>query len=162
MKKAPCPVPIEQQPMYEYNNLKKSIFFFWTTENLASYLKKITSFICSTYLIVGFLLRINLSLETNVIQHAIFISLIVDIIAILLFLRIYLGWSYIYTRLKNATVSYEESGWYDGQIWIKTPEVLIKDTLTADYILFPIIKRIKNTLYILVIYFISVLLHLSI
>lgn len=162
MKKAPCPVPIEQQPMYEYNNLKKSIFFFWTTENLASYLKKITSLICSTYLIVGFLLSINLSLETNVIQHAIFISLIVDIIAILLFLRIYLGWSYIYTRLKKATVSYEESGWYDGQIWIKTPEVLIKDTLTADYILFPIIKRIKNTLYILVIYFISVLLHLSI
>ena len=30
-----CPIPIEQQPIYEYNNLKHSTFFFWTTEDLS-------------------------------------------------------------------------------------------------------------------------------
>ena len=29
----------------------------------------------------------------------------------------------------EATVPYEESGWYDGQIWIKPPEILLQDRL---------------------------------
>ena len=29
----------------------------------------------------------------------------------------------------EATVPYEESGWYDGQVWIKPPEILIQDRL---------------------------------
>ena len=33
----------------------------------------------------------------------------------------------------QATVAYEESGWYDGQIWVKTPEILIKDKLAGQY-----------------------------
>jgi hypothetical protein len=157
---SPCPVPIEQQPMYEYENLKKSIFFSWTTENLLSYLKTLVSLITLTYAIVGTFVIISdgISFELNSLQSAIFVSLIVDILIILLFVRISLGWEYIYKRLKNATVSYEESGWYDGQMWIKSPDVLIKDKLTADYVLFPIIKRIKTTLNILVTYLSFVLL----
>lgn len=149
-----CPVPIEQQPMYEYENLKKSIFFSWTTENLVSYLKTLINLIGLTYAIVGIFVFIStgISFEPQSLKSAIFVSLIVDIIIILLFIRIWLGWEYIYKRLKNATVSYEESGWYDGQIWIKSPDILIKDRLTADYVLFPIIKRIKMTLNILVTY----------
>jgi len=66
----------------------------------------------------------------------------------LIFLRVYLGWIYVYERLVKATISYEESGWYDGQIWIKTPEVLIQDKLLATYELLPTINRIKNSLII--------------
>jgi hypothetical protein len=46
----------------------------------------------------------------------------------------------------QATVAYEESGWYDGQIWVKTPEVLIKDKLAGQYQVKPILNKIKNTL----------------
>lgn len=28
-------------------------------------------------------------------------------------------------RLLSAVVAYEESGWYDGQLWVKPPEVRI-------------------------------------
>jgi hypothetical protein len=31
-------------------------------------------------------------------------------------LRLYLGWAYIGNRLFSATVEYEETGWYDGQV----------------------------------------------
>ena len=47
----------------------------------------------------------------------------------------------------QATVAYEESGWYDGQIWVKTPEILIKDKLAAQYQVKPILDKIKNTLF---------------
>lgn len=33
------------------------------------------------------------------------------------------GWSYVGDRLLSAVVPYEESGWYDGQMWVKPPEV---------------------------------------
>jgi hypothetical protein len=147
-----CPVPKDQQPMHEYTNLKNSIFFFWTTEDLRSYLSKVVILILNC-MILGIFLSVNNIFETNLINHIVSISLIVDSCIILFLIRIYLGWDYIYNRLKNATVSYEESGWYDGQIWIKTPEMLIQDRLVADYILIPILKRIKITLTLLIVYF---------
>lgn len=33
------------------------------------------------------------------------------------------GWSYVGDRLLSAVIPYEESGWYDGQMWVKPPEV---------------------------------------
>ena len=27
----------------------------------------------------------------------------------------------------------EETGWYDGQVWVKTPELLARDRLLASY-----------------------------
>ena len=43
----------------------------------------------------------------------------------------------------NATVTYEESGWYDGQTWVKTNEVLIQDRLVGTYEVLPIIDRLR-------------------
>lgn len=31
--------------------------------------------------------------------------------------RMYLGWAYVGNRLLSATVEYEETGWYDGQVF---------------------------------------------
>jgi hypothetical protein len=51
----------------------------------------------------------------------------------------------------NATVSYEESGWYDGQTWVKTSEILLQDKLIGTYELLPKINRLKMTLGICII-----------
>ena len=51
----------------------------------------------------------------------------------------------------NATVSYEESGWYDGQTWVKTTEILLQDKLIGTYELLPKINRLKITLRICII-----------
>ena len=63
-------------------------------------------------------------------------------------LRLYLAWKYIYDRLMNATVSYEESGWYDGQTWVKTNEVLIQDRLVGTYEVLPIMHRLRTVILI--------------
>jgi len=52
----------------------------------------------------------------------------------LVVLRIYLGWSYVGDRLLSAVVPYEETGWYDGQMWVKPPEVNEHDFRPARYI----------------------------
>jgi len=48
----------------------------------------------------------------------------------------------------NATIAYEESGWYDGQIWIKTNEVLIQDRLIGVYEVLPIMDRLRRIIFI--------------
>jgi hypothetical protein len=67
-------------------------------------------------------------------------------IVIVLCSRLYLGWQYIYSRLMEATVPYEESGWYDGQVWIKPPEVLLQDRLIGTYDVYPGLLRLQITL----------------
>lgn len=64
---------------------------------------------------------------------------------ILLLVRLYLGWYYVSDRLTSATVFYEESGWYDGQTWIKPEEVLNRDRLIATYEIKPILRRLQLT-----------------
>ncbi|CAN0917938.1 Protein CONSERVED IN THE GREEN LINEAGE AND DIATOMS 27, chloroplastic [Linum grandiflorum] len=64
----------------------------------------------------------------------------------LIVLRIYLGWSYVGDRLLSAVIPYEETGWYDGQMWAKPPEVLARDRLLGSYKVKPVVKMLKQTL----------------
>ncbi len=59
--------------------------------------------------------------------------------------RLYLGWLYVRDRLYSTTVFYEESGWYDGQTWIKPQEVLTRDRLIVTYDIKPILQRLQFT-----------------
>jgi hypothetical protein len=43
-------------------------------------------------------------------------------------------------------VEYEETGWYDGQTWVKTPQVLMRDRLMSNYTVKPALARLKRTL----------------
>lgn len=65
--------------------------------------------------------------------------------------RMYLGWAYVGNRLLSATVEYEETGWYDGQIWVKTAEVLARDRLLGSFQVKPVLSRLKNSLVALAI-----------
>lgn len=56
------------------------------------------------------------------------------------------GWQHVGDRLISATVEYEETGWYDGQTWVKTPQVLMRDRLMSNYTVKPALARLKSTL----------------
>ena len=143
-----CPVPIDQQPINEYSNLKESVFFLWTTKDLPSYLKSTLSLMISSYLLVLTLVLSSTpkteTLQTLTIVN--YINIFGNLLLSLYFIRLYLGWIYIYDRLIKASVSYEESGWYDGQTWVKTPTILIQDKLIAEYQIYPILQRLKLTI----------------
>jgi len=61
-------------------------------------------------------------------------------------LRIYLGWSYVGERLLSAAVPYEETGWYDGETFVKPPEVLTRDRLLGMYEVKPVMSKLRTTL----------------
>ena len=76
-------------------------------------------------------------------------SLITIILIWLIIIKLLLDWNYIKQRLYNSTVFYEESGWYDGRIWIKSKNILIQDRLILTYQVLPAIKILNNTFKLL-------------
>jgi len=70
-------------------------------------------------------------------------------IPILITIRLYLGWNHVFKRLTSEKVEYEESGWYDGQVWIKPPVLREKETLIASIEVKPILKNLIQTFSII-------------
>tara|TARA_B100000401_G_scaffold279448_1_gene190817 strand:- start:5 stop:208 length:204 start_codon:yes stop_codon:yes gene_type:complete len=51
--------------------------------------------------------------------------------------------------LTSERVEYEESGWYDGQIWIKPLPLKEKESLIASIEVKPILKNLIQSLSII-------------
>nr|YP_009402678.1 hypothetical protein [Compsopogon caeruleus]ARX96034.1 hypothetical protein [Compsopogon caeruleus] len=140
-----CPVPIEQQPLEEYKSLINSIFFKLPTYSYTYFFQFLL--LISIFMIFLFILIIcyNVLVLVHPLSLMSLILILLDSIIIFTLLFLYSAWSYITQRLLNSVVYYEESGWYDGEIWVKTPEVLLKDRLVANNTSIPLLNKIRNT-----------------
>ena len=137
-----CPVPKYQRPLTEYNDLKNSFTFSWTKKESDSFGKNLIIFLICLVLFTSVIITNSQGWEKNGMTSLVQITTSALVMFNVWILRLYLGWKYIYNRLMNATVAYEESGWYDGQTWVKTNEVLIQDRLIGTYEVLPIIERL--------------------
>lgn len=140
-----CPVPIEQQPLNEYQQLKESWFFRWTTLSKFDYVGKLI-FVWA----ISLLLTAPIAAASFPPSQALFAFVLASVLGSTLFvavalLRLYLGWSYIGDRLNKEKIVYEESGWYDGQEWQKPQEVLARDRLIFSYQVKPMIAKIQKS-----------------
>ena len=143
MSNSKCPVPKEQQPTNEFLELSNSKVFA-----LAKTSKKFSIILISTWLI-SFLIFLIISsgstyFHTYLLRY-IFLSFFGSLsVPLLITIRLLLGWNHIYKRLTSEIIEYEESGWYDGQIWIKPIELIEKESLIASIEVKPILKKIKQ------------------
>ena len=140
-----CPVPKEQQPVNEYQELQDSWFFGWVKLTLARYITKLIWVGIWSLIVTAPLAAASFPIEKYPLQFGILAIGGSSIFVAFAAIRLYLGWIYIKNRLYNETIFYEESGWYDGQTWQKTPEILARDRLLASYEIQPILKRIQLT-----------------
>nr|YP_009732310.1 hypothetical protein [Gracilaria spinulosa]QHS70747.1 hypothetical protein [Gracilaria spinulosa] len=150
ISKKTCPVPFDQQPLNEYFALKASWFFSLCTLPLNKYLTKVFTVFVLIFLVSTFL-TLYIIANYNIWQIIILNISIATFIVLLIFMRLYLAWSYVVKRLINATIFYEESGWYDGQLWIKSPEILTQDRLVGLYEVMPFLFRAKYGLIVSII-----------
>ncbi|KAB5553140.1 hypothetical protein DKX38_010451 [Salix brachista] len=143
-----CPVPLDQQPINEYQNLSTSFPFSWASGDIVEYCSRLfvtgASFALLIALPVAWFGTVGPKTEPlkpvlAALSSGVFV---VSIAAV----RMYLGWAYVGNRLLSATVEYEETGWYDGQIWVKTAEVLARDRLLGSFSVKPVLSRLKYTL----------------
>jgi hypothetical protein len=141
-----CPVPDEQQPIVEYQLLSESCFFRSCVGEWRGYLTMIASFWIVSFPVAAAVAAASFPPAKYPVQFFLGGAAGANFIVVLVLVRLYLGWKYIRDRLSTAIVFYEESGWYDGQSWEKTPEILARDRLLATYQVQPILRRIQKTL----------------
>jgi hypothetical protein len=143
-----CPVPAEQQPINEYQDLKESWFFRWATLDLWGYLKPILILWGLSWLVSAPVAAASFSPSKHLAHFLLSGAVGALIVPALALLQLYLGWRYVHDRLIQPEVFYEESGWYDGQVWTKPEEVWQRDRLIATYQIQSIIKRLQLTFII--------------
>ncbi len=150
-----CPVPSEQQPINEYQELKESWFYRWATLEVGSYVTKLAWVWGWSWLVAGPVAAASFSPNKHLVQFLLCGGAGASVFLTLMLLRLYLGWSYVRDRLLRETIFYEESGWYDGQTWTKPPEILTRDRLIVSYQVQPILLRLKRTFGILALFFVG-------
>ncbi len=140
-----CPVPTEQQPLNEYQQLKESWFFRWAILEKPEYVKKLAWVWSLSWLIAGPLSAASFAPGKYLGKFILCSAAGASVGVLLALVRLYLGWSYVRSRLLSETVFYEESGWYDGQSWTKPENVLTRDRLIVTYQVQPILQRLQGT-----------------
>jgi len=146
-----CPVPLKQRPLNEFNSIRESWIISWPLlERTIFYRKLLHSWIFITP--ITFIISYGSNYLKNNIYDLTVISLTASLLfPILLLSRQWLSWLYIYKRLNSENIEYEESGWYDGQVWEKPIDWRAKDLLIAQHQIKPILKHVKMIIIILLV-----------
>lgn len=140
-------VPVEQRPVAQLDELKGAWLYSWATLDQAEYLKRLATLFAAFFFAIGapisFVTFDPAKDPAEFVLSAAVGSLVVVAVATI---RIYLGWSYVGDRLFTASLEYEESGWYDGQLFVKPPEVLGRDRLLGMYEVRPVLSKLRGAL----------------
>ena len=141
MNESKCPVPREQQPTNEFIELSKSAIFSWPKS------KKSLIFVLIKFWIGAFIIFLVISsgsvyFKSSILRYILLSFFTSLAIPLLISIRLYLGWNHVFKRLNSEKVEYEESGWYDGQVWIKPLVLKEKESLIASIEVKPILKNL--------------------
>ena len=143
-----CPVPAEQQPTNEFKELSKSIIFSWP-KTKKSLLFVLTKFWLGSFVLFLIISSGSIYFKTSILKYTLLSFFTSLSIPLLISLRLYIGWNHVFKRLNSERVEYEESGWYDGQVWIKPLTLKEKESLIASNEVKPILKNLIQILSII-------------
>jgi len=154
MNESKCPVPKEQQPTNEFIELSKSIIFSWpkTKKSLVLILIKFWVGAFALFLIIS---SGSVYLKTSLLKYILLSFFSSLSIPLLIIIRLYLGWKHVFKRLTSERVEYEESGWYDGQVWIKPLVLREKESLIATIEVKPILNNLIQIFSIILVLVLS-------
>ena len=141
-----CPVPPAQLPIKQYEELRDSWFFAWPTQTFSGLLQALTLSWLLTLPVTVLVASGSFVLRPHPIQLLLAAAVGAVGLPALLLVRQWLGWSSIHQRLLSEKVEYEESGWYDGQVWEKPLSWRQQDLLVAQHQVQPMLSRIRRAL----------------
>uniref|UniRef100_A0A166FSN7 DUF1230 family protein n=1 Tax=Daucus carota subsp. sativus TaxID=79200 RepID=A0A166FSN7_DAUCS len=122
-----CPVPLDQQPVNEYQSLSTSQPYSWASGDLAEFSSRVFGTGLSFALFVGLPVSWygSAGIGLDPVKRVVGAVAAGVFVATFVVVRMYLGWAYI---------------------WVKTPEVLARDRLLGSFSVKPVLSRLKNTL----------------
>ena len=141
MNEYKCPVPKDQQPTNEFIELSKSVIFSWP-KNKKSLALILTKFWVGSFVLFLVISSGSIYFKTSLLKYILLSFFSSLSIPLLISIRLYLGWNHVFKRLKSERIEYEESGWYDGRVWVKPLSLKEKESLIASIEVKPILKNL--------------------
>lgn len=140
-------VPVDQRPSNEYLNLIDAPTFGWASQEcgdgglalrLAVMYAAFYFLVCypisgSTWVDEGFLLQ-KVTASNVGATSVVFVMV----------LRLYSGWGYIGSRLRDKYIEYEETGWFDGDVELKSDAEKARDLFLYRSNVRPVEDRLKK------------------
>ena len=141
MNESKCPVPKDQQPTNEFIELSKSIIFSWP-KTKKSLILVLTKFWLGSFVLFIIIASGSIYFKTSILKYILLSFFSSLSIPLLISIKLYLGWNHVFKRLTSEKVEYEESGWYDGQVWIKPLVLKEKESIIATIEVKPILNNL--------------------
>mmetsp|Transcript_15658 Transcript_15658/g.18870 ORF Transcript_15658/g.18870 Transcript_15658/m.18870 type:complete len:301 (-) Transcript_15658:59-961(-) len=139
-------VPAAQQPTKELENAKKNgLLFNWPSLPWPKYLLRIGT-LYATIAALSFPFSQSGFDGRDLKAELITSNMVALGVLELLLLRLFVSWDYIGQRLVSEKVEYEQTGWYDGDVWEKPPQVVARDRLLHSSEVAPAMQRIQSSL----------------
>ena len=154
MSESKCPVPRDQQPTNEFIELSNSSIFSWPKKK-KSLIFALIKFWVGSFIIFLVISSGSIYFKTSLLKYILLSFFSSLSIPLLILIRLYLGWNHVFKRLRSERVEYEESGWYDGQVWIKPLVLKEKESLIASNEVKPILKNLIQIFSIILVFALS-------
>jgi hypothetical protein len=145
-----CPIPEDQKPINEYIELKETSQFQWTCQSKTTYNSNIIRIFLQFFVLFGI---INLTKVKDLsflfnwtIQIGIFAGLGVLLVCFIALFR----WNQLKEKFENSRLFYEESSWFDCQYWEKPLLIIKNDRLLVTQKIQPILRRLGNTIFLII------------
>mmetsp|Transcript_13090 Transcript_13090/g.14722 ORF Transcript_13090/g.14722 Transcript_13090/m.14722 type:complete len:331 (+) Transcript_13090:33-1025(+) len=145
-------VPEAQRPANEYLDLLNSPLFDWAnlkpnpTRNL---IIRLSVLYVPLFALICWPIAGATFTESGYGLHKLFSSNVGAIGFILIFLlRLYSGWGYIGSRLQSKEIEYEETGWYDGDVEMKTEAEIARDLFLYRQDVKPVVERLQKFTFV--------------
>lgn len=147
-----CPVPPGQLPINEYQHLKESTFFQWAILEGWKYILKLIAVWVGGCLFALFI--INGRSTYHAINGSDFcIGALMGKLAVLFVLiRLDAAWRNVYSRLIHQKIDYQIYASRKTKIWQKQKTMGVRDCLVARFQVRPILKRLKQSILILLLF----------
>jgi len=140
-------VPEGQRPVNEYLDLLRAPLFGWASEEVGTggFLARISTVYAVVFAAVCYPISgATFTQDGFEIQKLASSNLGAMTLIVFLLVRLYSGWGYVGSRLKSKVIEYEETGWYDGDIELKTEPERKRDRLLYQESVEPVEERLNT------------------
>ena len=112
-----CPVPRDQRPASQYEELRDGALTSWPGLGVGPYVRRVLALFTFFYVVIAYPIACgSYDPNTQFVEACVSACVGASGATAAMTLSAYNGWSYVRDRLLSATVEYEETGWYDGPV----------------------------------------------
>jgi len=139
-------VPEAQRPVNEYLDISRQPLFGWPATGLRGFVVRLGITYATVFAIVCYPIAGATYTQEGFLVQKIAASNVgaMSLLGVLM-LRIYSGWGYLKTRLTSKVIEYEETGWYDGDVELKTEAEMKRDRFLYKDKVQPVVELLKAT-----------------